>query len=63
VYTISANSPNSGVSETHYYGTTKLSYVFDPAGATIAYTIVKKPALASETQVWDGVGAAIKACA
>ena len=56
------NNPNSGTSETHYYGLTRLSYAFDPALAAVTYTILQKPGLASNGQVWDGVRAAIKAC-
>jgi hypothetical protein len=62
IYRPDANNPNIGTSETHYYGVTLLSFVFDPAGATITYTILRKPGLASNGQVWDGIGKEIKAC-
>jgi hypothetical protein len=62
VYTRDPNNPNNGESETHYYGLTRLLYAFDPAQATITYTILHKPAIASTGQVWNGISAAIKAC-
>ena len=62
VYTPDPNSPNNGMTETHYLGLTKLSFVFDPVGATITYTIVHKPVFASNDQVWNGIRDAIKAC-
>lgn len=55
-------NPNNGTSDTHYYGLTRLSYAFDPAASTVTYTILQKPGLASNGQIWDGVRAAIKAC-
>jgi hypothetical protein len=62
VYTPDSTTPTIGISETHYYGLTRLSFVFDAAGATMTYTILHKPTLASNSQVWDGVRDAIKAC-
>lgn len=62
VYIPNANNPNNGTSETHYYGLTQLAYAFDPTRAKVTYTILQKPALASNGQVWDGIGAAIQAC-
>jgi hypothetical protein len=50
------------MTETHYLGLTKLSFVIDPAAATVTYTIVHKPLVASNGQVWDGIRDAIKAC-
>jgi hypothetical protein len=61
-YTPDPGTPNSGMTETHYLGLTKLSFVIDPAAATVTYTIVHKPLIASNTQVWDGIRDAIKAC-
>ncbi len=61
-YTFDASHPGNGVSETHYYGLTRLSFVFDPAVGAITYTILHKPPLASTGQIWDGVRDAIKAC-
>jgi hypothetical protein len=62
VYTRDPGNPNSGMTETHYLGLTRLSFVFDPAGATVTYAIVHKPLLASDSQVWDGIRDAIKTC-
>ena len=62
VYTPDPGNPNKGVSETHYLGLTRLSFVFDPVAATVTYGIVRKPLLAADTQVWDGIRDAIKAC-
>jgi hypothetical protein len=61
-YTPEPGNPKSGMTETHYLGLTKLSFVIDPAAATVTYTIVHKPLVASNGQVWDGIRDAIKAC-
>jgi hypothetical protein len=62
VYIADANNPNNGTSETHYYGLTRLSYAFDPSRGAVTYTILHKPAIAANGQIWDGISAAIKAC-
>ena len=62
VYIADASNPNNGMSVTHYYGLTRLSYAFDPTRGAVTYTILQKPGLASYGQVWNGISAAIKAC-
>jgi hypothetical protein len=61
-YIVDATNPNNGVSETHYYGLTRLSYAFDVDHGTVTYTVLQKPGLASYGQIWNGISAAIKAC-
>ena len=61
-YVFDAGHPGNGVSETHYYGLTRLSFIFDPTAGTVTYTILHKPGIASDGQVWNGIGKAIKAC-
>ena len=62
VYKTDPNNPNAGTSETHYYGLTILAYAFDPAAGTVTYTILHKPGFAANSQVWNGIGKAIKGC-
>ena len=39
-----------------------LGFNFDPAKATVTYTIQKKPFLVSDSQVWNGIHETIEHC-
>lgn len=43
-------------------GTVELSFNFDSTQSTVAYTILKKPGIVSEKQVWGGIQDSINAC-
>ena len=39
-----------------------LTYDLDPATSEIKYTLIKKPVLAPEHEIWNGIEGAINAC-
>ena len=43
-------------------GTVVLSYDLDTTNNTITYCIVKKPFLAPESAIWNGIASTISAC-
>ncbi len=54
---------NSGTAKTStIVGEVVLNFTFYPSNNSVDYTIVKKPFLASENQIWDGIASTIKGC-
>ncbi|MDF1698049.1 MAG: hypothetical protein P1U56_19535 [Saprospiraceae bacterium] len=43
-------------------GDVVLNFSLDPAASTVTYTIVKKPFLASQNQIWNGTQETIDGC-
>jgi hypothetical protein len=43
-------------------GDVVLSYAFDSGPETVTYTIVKKPFIVSEKEIWDGIQSTIDGC-
>lgn len=39
-----------------------MTYNFDAAASTLSYTLEKKPVLAPESQIWNGVESTINGC-
>jgi hypothetical protein len=62
VNTVDPGNPNIVTSETHYFGLTRIVRDFDPRAETATYRILRKPAIASYAQVWDGIRNATRAC-
>jgi hypothetical protein len=54
---------NAGTAKTStIVGEVLLEFNFNPTSNSVAYTIIKKPGLASESQIWNGIEATIKGC-
>ncbi|MFQ6026305.1 MAG: hypothetical protein ACE5Q6_02190 [Dehalococcoidia bacterium] len=54
---------NQGTATTNtIVGEVILSFDFDPAKESVAYSITKKPFLASDNQIWDGIQETIDHC-
>jgi hypothetical protein len=43
-------------------GTVVLTFVFDPATASVSYTIKDKPLLVPESAMWDGIQQSFDGC-
>jgi hypothetical protein len=43
-------------------GTVVLEFSFDPAAATVEYTIKSKPILVLESEVWNGIQNSVASC-
>lgn len=56
-------SANQGTATTKsIVGDVILSFNFNPANNSVAYTITKKPGIVSENQIWSGIESTIKGC-
>jgi hypothetical protein len=54
---------NSGTATTDtIVGVVLLNFIYNPDTNNVDYTIVKKPLLASENQIWDGIQSTINGC-
>lgn len=52
-----------GRATTHLFlGDVILDYAFDPKSRTLAYSLVKKPFLVAESQIWSGIQSTIERC-
>jgi hypothetical protein len=43
-------------------GVVKLSFDFQAAAQTVVYTIISKPWIVTESEIWDGISKSIQAC-
>ena len=64
VYTFDAADPTAGTATTKIsvIGDIVLRFRFDPARATITYTIQQKPLIVRDDQIWDGIQESIDHC-
>ncbi len=54
---------NKGTATTNtFVGDVVLNFDFNPTKESVTYVIVKKPFLASQNQIWDGIQDAINGC-
>lgn len=55
--------PDQGTATTNtIVGELVMSYDFNVSAATLTYGIVKKPRLAPEAKIWDGIESTINGC-
>jgi hypothetical protein len=54
---------NKGTSTTKtIVGTVELGFDFDPVTTIVNYTIIKKPFIVPESEIWDGIQSTINGC-
>jgi hypothetical protein len=54
---------NQGTATTQtIVGKIALGFNFDPAQETVTYTIIQKPGIVSEQEIWDGIQDSINGC-